>query len=177
MDVTAIIRDHTYTDETVTITRGDFENCTFTRCHLQGEPMRWVGNTLIDCTGYAPPETDVVESHGRVFEVRENAAKADELFRGDDIASLRARMESMEVTMASKLGEILACLKKRPKQERALVPAECPFCGNDDVELGEDPSALAYNLIFVSCMNCDARGLAVMTGPDAIEQWNDRVKP
>lgn len=53
---------------------------------------------------------------------------------------------------------------------------KCPFCGNEDAEIGFD-----HLRTFVFCHGCDATGPAVMgrgveEGKEAVRLWDKRVR-
>lgn len=89
----------------------------------------------------------------------------------DDVASLRQEVSDLRdeiLRLASRLDSKQAAERKG----RALAPADCPFCGCNEVELTDDTSGA-----YIECIYCDARGPSVRSGSVAIEAWNARAKP
>jgi len=50
-------------------------------------------------------------------------------------------------------------------------PKPCPFCTGEDLKNSQH---LKYDMWFVSCVDCSARGPTVVKKEDAIRFWNER---
>lgn len=69
---------------------------------------------------------------------------------------------------AEKIAELQERVSRLEPKE--VVPwRSCPFCGCADIALGEDEE---YNLFYVECTNCEAKGPECKTISEAGRYWN-----